>query len=413
MRVLKGGTLIDGSGAGRVTGVTIVVRDQRIEAVTTRAASDWPSEAEVIDVSGMTILPGLIDCHDHLAMHGYDLAHRWGIDEPQSMRALRTAKVLRETLAAGYTAVRDAAGLDTGFKRAIDEGLITGPRLVVSLCIVSPIGGIGDRVSPSGFSCCVPNDPLLPDSVISSLADVRPVVRRIVRAGADVIKCATTGGASSRPGHGPRDGAFNLDEMQALTDEAHALDRRVMCHALGGRGLRIAIEAGADSIEHGCYLDEEPELLDVMAQRSIFFVPTFAVYEYHRKSALPHVRERAHHLQEHHAESLRRAFAAGVKIAAGTDAGGHGHPSNAMEIECLVKAGLTPLQALRAATGWAAECLGLERDIGTVEKGKLADLIVVAGDPLSDVTVLQKPERIALVLKGGEIAANRLAKTPR
>ena len=413
MKVLKGGTLIDGTGAGPVAGATVVVEGQRIEAVTTRSNGDWPSDAEIIDVSGMTILPGLIDCHDHMAMHSYDLAWRWGISEPQSTRALRTAKVVQETLAAGYTAVRDAAGLDTGFKRAIDEGLIMGPRLVLSLCIISPIGGIGDRVSPSGFSCCVPNDPLLPDCVVNSLADVRPVVRRIVRAGADVIKCATTGGASSRPGHGPLDGAFNLDEMQALTEEAHALDRRVMCHALGGRGLRIAIEAGVDSIEHGCYLNEEPELLDLMAEQGIFFVPTFAVYEYHRKSALPHVRERAHHLQEHHVESLRRAFAAGVKIAAGTDAGGHGHPSNAMEIECLVKAGLAPLQALRAATGWAAECLGLEHDIGTVEKGKLADLIVVAGDPLGDVAVLQDPERIALVLKGGEIVANRLAKTPR
>jgi len=411
MKVLKGGTLIDGTGAGPVAGATVVVEGQRIEAVTTRSNGDWPSDAEIIDVSGMTILPGLIDCHDHMAMHSYDLAWRWGISEPQSTRALRTAKVLQETLAAGYTAVRDAAGLDTGFKRAIDEGLIMGPRLVLSLCIISPIGGIGDRVSPSGFSCCVPNDPLLPDCVVNSLADVRPVVRRIVRAGADVIKCATTGGASSRPGHGPLDGAFNLDEMRSLTDEAHALDRRVMCHALGGRGLRIAIEAGVDSIEHGCYLDEEPALLDMMAQRNIFFVPTFAVYEYHRKSALPHVRERAHHLQEHHVTSLRRAFAAGVKIAAGTDAGGHGHPSNAMEIECLVKAGLTPLQALRAATGWAAECLGLEHDIGTIEKGKLADLIVVAGDPLGDVKMLQNPERIALVLKGGEIAAYRLAKT--
>ncbi|HWZ66384.1 MAG TPA: amidohydrolase family protein [Stellaceae bacterium] len=413
MKVLKGGTLIDGTGAGPVSGATVVVRDQRIEAVTTRAGGDLPSEAEVIDVSGMTILPGLIDCHDHLAMHGYDLARRWGIDEPQSTRALRTAKVLQDTLAVGYTAVRDAGGLDAGFKRAIDEGLIAGPRLVISLCIVSPIGGIGDRVSPSGFSCCLPNDPLLPDSVVNSLADVRPVVRRIVRAGADVIKCATTGGASSRPGHGPRDGAFNLDEMQALTKEAHALDRRVMCHALGGRGLQIAIEAGVDSIEHGCYLDEEPELLDMMAERGTFFVPTFAVYEYHRKSALAHVRERAQHLQEHHAESLRRAFAAGVKIAAGTDAGGHGHPSNAMEIECLVKAGLTPLQALRAATGWAAECLGLERDVGTVEKGKLADLVVVAGDPLNDVAVLQDHAHIALVLKGGETVANRLAMAPR
>ena len=410
MKVLRGGKLIDGTGEGPIEGATVVIRDQRIEAVTTRTAGDWPQDAQIIDVSGMTILPGLIDCHDHMAMHGYDLARRWGIDEPQSTRTLRTAKVLQETLMAGYTAVRDAAGLDAGFKRAIDEGLIPGPRLVVSLCIISPIGGIGDRVSPSGFSCCVPNDPLLPDGVVNSLADVRPVVRRVVRAGADVIKCATTGGASSRPGHGPRDGAFNLDEMRALTDEAHALDRRVMCHALGGRGLQIAIEAGVDSIEHGCYLDEEPELLDAMAQRGIFFVPTFAVYDFHRKSALPHVRERAQELEEHHSESLRRAFAAGVKIAAGTDAGGHGHPSNALEIECLVKAGLTPLLALRAATGWAAECLGGENDFGTVEKGKLADLIVVAGDPLNDVTILQHPERIALVLKGGEVAADRMTK---
>jgi imidazolonepropionase-like amidohydrolase len=409
IKVLRGARLIDGTGAGPVSGATVVIRDGRIDAVTTKAAGEWPENAEVIDVTGMTVLPGLIDCHDHMAMHGYDLARRWGIDEPQSTRTLRTAKVLEQTLTSGYTAVRDAAGLDAGFKRAIDEGLIAGPRLVISLCIISPIGGIGDRVSPSGFSCCVPHDPLLPDSVINSLADVRPVVRRVVRAGADVIKCATTGGASSRPGHGPRDGAFNLDEMQALTEEAHALDRRVMCHALGGRGLRVAIEAGVDSIEHGCYLDEEPELLDEMARRGIFFVPTFAVYDFHRKSPLPHVRERARHLQEHHIESLRRALAAGVKIAAGTDAGGHGHPANAIEIEGLVKAGMTPLQALQAATGWAAECLGWARDIGTVEKGKLADLVVVAGDPLGDVSILQNPERIALVFKGGETAADRLA----
>src|SRR4051812_51547 len=418
MKVLKNARLIDGTGASPLQGATIVLRDNRIEAISTRNQDDWPAEAEIIDCSGKTLLPGLIDCHDHMANHKYDLAHRWGIDEPQSTRVLRTAAVLRQTLAAGYTLIRDAAGLDVGFKRAIEEGLIDGPRLVISLSIVSPIGGIGDRVSPSGHSpwadcCCVPSGPLLPESVVENVGDVRTVVRRMVRAGADVIKCATTGGASSRPGHGPRDGAFNLDEMQALVEEAHALDRRVMCHALGGRGLDIAIEAGVDSIEHGCCLDEEPELLEMMAERGIFFVPTFAVYEFHRKSPLPHVRERARHLQEHHAESLRRAFAAGVKIAAGTDAGGHGHPSNAMEIECLVKAGLTPLQALRAATGWAAECLGRAHEFGTVEKGKLADLTVVAGDPLEDVTILQNPDRIALVLKGGEIAADRLARIPR
>jgi imidazolonepropionase-like amidohydrolase len=412
MRVLTNARLIDGTGAAPVQGATIVIRGDRIEAITTRNESDFAADAEIIDVSGMTILPGLIDCHDHMANHRYDLAHRWRLDEPQSTRHLRTAAVLNNTLAAGYTTIRDAAGCDAGFKRAIEEGLIPGPRLVLSLSIISPIGGIGDAVSPSGLPlddcCCIPGDPLLPDSVVNGLADVRPVVRRMVRAGADVIKCATTGGASSRPGHGPRDGAFNLDEMQALVDEAQALDRRVMCHALGGRGLDIAIEAGVNSIEHGSYLDEDPRHLERMAERGIFFVPTLLVYEYHRRSPQPHVRERAEALYEHHVASIKRALAIGVKIVAGTDAGGHGHPANAGELLCLVQAGLTPMQALQAATGWAAECLGQEADLGTIEPGKLADLVVVAGDPLADIGVLRDIEKIRLVLKGGETAADRL-----
>jgi len=413
MIVLKTGRLIDGTGAGPVNGATIVIDGNRIAEVATRSESDFPAEAEIIDLAGMTVLPGLIDCHDHLAMHRYDLAHRWGLDEPQSTRHLRTTAVLKNTLAAGYTCVRDAAGLDAGFKHAIEERLIEGPRLVLSLAIISPIGGIGDRISPSGASpfdcgCGIAHDPLLPESVVNSLADVRPVVRRMVRAGADVIKCATTGGASSRPGHGPRDGAFNLDEMHALVDEAQALDRRVMCHALGGRGLDIAIAAGVNSIEHGSYLDEDPRHLERMAERGIFFVPTLLVYEYHRKSPQPHVRERAAALTEHHIESIRRALSLGVKIVAGTDAGGHGHPANAGELECLVKAGMSPMQALQAATGWAAECLGQEADLGTIAAGKLADLVVVRGDPLADIAVLRDPQRIALVIKDGAVAADRL-----
>src|SRR5437870_6974545 len=409
MKVLKNARLIDGTGAAPVDGATVVIRDNKIDAVTTRNQSDWPAEAEIVDVAGMTVLPGLIDCHDHMANHRYDLAHRWRLDEPQSTRHLRTAAVLKQTLAQGYTTIRDAAGCDAGFKRAIEEGLIDGPRLVLSLAIISPIGGIGDAVSPSGLPlddcCCIPGDPLLPESVVDSNADVRSVVRKMVRAGADVIKCATTGGASSRPGHGPRDGAFNLDEMEALVDEAHALDRRVMCHALGGRGLDIAIEAGVDSIEHGCYLDENPRHLERMAERGIFFVPTLLVYEYHRRSPQPHIRERAQALQEAHVTSIRRALEIGVKVVAGTDAGGHGHPANAGELECLVKAGMTPMQTLQAATGWAAECCGKEAELGTVERGKLADLVVVKGDPLADISVLRDPANIALVIKDGGIAA--------
>ena len=406
-QLLIGATLIDGTGAPAQRDAAVLVSDGRIEAVGKRQGMARPQNAEVIDVSGMTLLPGLIDCHDHLADHSYALAHRWKLDEPQSTRHLRTATVLRNTLATGYTTVRDAAGLDAGFKRAMEEGLLQGPRVLLAVNIISPIGGIGDRISPSGHTCCVPADPSLPEGVANGVEGVRTVVRTMVRAGADVIKCATTGGASSRPGHGPKDSAFNPDEMKALVDEAHALGRRVMCHALGGPGLRTAIEAGVDSIEHGCYLDEDPELIPMMAEKGIFFVPTFTVYVFHREVSPPHVRARGRDLEPHHIESLHKALEAGVKIGAGTDAGGHMHLINARELQCMVEVGMSPMQALQAATGWAAECLGIEPDVGTIQPGRLADLVAVDGDPLQDITVLQDLQRIKMVFKEGQLCVDR------
>jgi imidazolonepropionase-like amidohydrolase len=412
LRVFSGATLIDGTGAAPVADAAIVMDGERIVAAGPRPSLSWPGDAEIVDVRGKTIIPGLIDAHDHLASHGYALATRFGLDEPASTAHFRTARVLAETLGMGYTTVRDAGGLDTGFKLAIEQGLIAGPRLVLGLQIVSPTGGIGDRVSPSGHgghSCCGGYDPLLPRSVANGPEAVREVIRTMVRAGADVIKTATTGGASSRAGHGPRDAAFTPEEMQALVAESHAQGRRVMCHALGGPGLRTGLMAGVDSIEHGCYLDEEPELMTRMAGEGIFFVPTLTVYVYHRQSATPHVRARAEDLQSHHLASVKRALDLGVPIAAGTDAGGHGHPKNALELQYLVEAGLTPMQALRAATQWAARCLGLEREIGTLEKGRLADLVVVDGNPLDDVTLLLEAARIELVVKGGTVCVDRRA----
>jgi imidazolonepropionase-like amidohydrolase len=407
MTILRAGTLIDGTGAAPLRDVNLVVRDGKIETITTGGATGSTSSDDVIDASRMTVLPGLIDCHDHMALHGYDLAGRWGLSERSSTRHLRTAQAIEGTLAMGYTAVRDAGGLDAGFRAAGEEAHIKGPRLYTAVAIISPIGGIGDRVSPSGHECVIPHDPALPNSVANGVDEVRRVVRTMVRAGADVIKCATTGGASSRAGHGPRDQAFDRDEMRALCDESHALGRKVMCHALGGAGLRLALEAGVDSIEHGCYLDEDPELIPMMAERGVFFVPTLLVYEYHSESKSPHVKERSRALREHHLGSIRRAMAKGVKVVAGTDAGGHGHPANAGELRCLVEAGLTPMQAIQAATGWAAECLGLEQELGTLEKGKRADLVVVDGDPLADVKILQDPKRIKLVIKDGKVEVRR------
>jgi imidazolonepropionase-like amidohydrolase len=412
-QLLIGATLIDGTGAPAQRDTAVLVNDGRIEAVGTRQGVARPRDVEVIDISGLTLLPGLIDCHDHLADHSYALAHRWKLDEPQSTRHLRTATVMQKTLATGYTTVRDAAGLDVGFKRAVEESLLQGPRMLLAVNIISPIGGIGDRISPSGHTCCVPADPSLPEGVANGIEGVRTVVRTMVRAGADVIKCATTGGASSRPGHGPKDSAFNLDEMKALVDEAHTLGRRVMCHALGGPGLRTAIEAGVDSIEHGCYLDEDPELIPMMAEKGIFFVPTFTVYVFHREVSPPHVRVRGRDLEPHHIESLHKALEAGVKIGAGTDAGGHMHLINARELQCMVEVGMSPMQALQAATGWAAECLGIEPDVGTIQSGRLADLVVVDGDPLQDITVLQDLQRIKMVFKEGELCIDRrLSPTP-
>jgi imidazolonepropionase-like amidohydrolase len=407
MQLLLGATLIDGTGAAPVPDAAVLINDGRITAAGPRHAVSWPAHVDIVDLSGLTLLPGLIDGHDHLASHGYAFTQRWGLHEPLSTTHMRTATVLRQTLATGYTTIRDAAGLDVGFKLAVDEGIITGPRLLLAVSIISPTGGIGDRVSPSGHDCCVVLDPTLPPGVANGIHEVQQVVRSMVRAGADVIKCATTGGASSRPGHGPKDSAFTKDEMHALVEESHALGRRVMCHALGGPGLRMAIEAGVDSIEHGCYLDEDPELIPMMAERGTFFVPTLTVYVFHREVSAPHVRARGRELYPHHIASLQKALEAGVKIVAGTDAGGHEHHINAQELQYLVEAGLSPMQALQTATGWAAECLGLERELGTVAPGKLADLIAVDGDPLRNITLLRDVRRIKLVLKGGESCVDR------
>ncbi len=408
MQRLIGATLIDGTGATAVSDAVILIDDEgRISAAGPSTTVPESPGAEVIDLAGLTVLPGLIDAHDHLVHQGYGLPERWGLNEPQSTAHLRTAGVLRQTLETGYTTVRDAAGLDAGFKTAIEQGLIVGPRLKLALGIISPTGGIGDRMSPSGHCCCVAPSPNVPLSVANGVEEVRKVVRTMVRAGADVIKCATTGGASSREGHGPKDKAFNRDEMQALVDESHALGCRVMCHALGGPGLRMAIEAGVDSIEHGCFLDEDDELIPMMAEKGIFFVPTVTVYVFHRERSAPHVRERGRILLTHHVESIQRALEAGVTIVAGTDAGGHEHGNNALELQHLVEAGLSEMEALQAGTQWAADCLDMAEDVGSVEAGKWADLVVVEGNPLQDIKVLQDLARIKLVFKGGTISMDR------
>ena len=409
MKVFKNVTLIDGTGSLPRQDVTVVIEGDRIHAVRSNESVDVPSDAEVIDASGLTMLPGLIDCHDHLASVSYEIADRWGITEPRSQRHMRIASYLKRTLETGYTTVRDAGGLDAGFRLAVDEGLIPGPRLQVALGFITPTGGMADRTSPLGYAPPNTPDSGLPWGVADGPEAIRVKVREMVRAGADVIKTSTTGGASSAAGLGPKDLLFEKEELEALVDEAHKRGRRVMCHALGGPGLRMAIEVGVDSIEHGTYLDEEADLLPMMVEKNIFYAPTFGVYSFHATHGTPHGKARAAALRDHHVKSVEMALAAGVKIVAGTDEGGWEHGNNAHEIRCMVEAGMTSMQSIVAATSVAAECIGLESEIGVVGAGKKADLILVEGNPLDDVTILERGQNVRYVMKAGEVCLDNLA----
>ena len=278
--------------------------------------------------------------------------------------------------------------------------------MLVATSPMSPTHGNAERTSGSGHWPPAPLDPLLPGGIADGPDAVRAKVRELVRVGADLIKVFQTGWGRST--HGSMDVAYGRDELEALIDEAHIQGKKVASHAVGGPGLRMSVEAGVDTIEHGSYLDQDPELLRMMADKNIFFVPTFTVFIFHAEKGTPHAQLEARDFRQNHIESVQKALAAGVKVVAGTDSGGWVHGNNAQELQCLVEAGMTPMQAIKAATGWAAECCGIEKEVGTVEKGKDADLVVVHGDPLGDITMLQDKSRIKLVMKRGKVYSDVL-----
>ncbi len=402
MQALVGGTLIDGLG-GEPVGDSAVLIDAsgRIVAAGPRAAVGMPEGTEVTDVSGMTVMPGLIDCHDHLASFTYELLSRWGMTEPRSTRTLRIARVIEDTLQSGYTTIRDCGWLEAGFRVAVEEGLIEGPRLLVAAGPLGPTHSVQDRPTFSGHRRYSMPDPNIPYGVADGAEEIRAVVRENARVGEDLIKVFQTG--FGRATHLGTDACYDLEELKALVHESHAQGRLVACHAVGGPGLRTAVEAGVDSIEHGCYLDRDHDLLRMMADKDMTLVPTLTVFAHHSAEGNPVAQVEAREFREHHIETVQQAMRYGVRVAAGTDAGGWFHGNNSIELDMLADAGMTPTQAIVAGTREAAACCGLEGDLGTLEAGKLADLIVVDGNPLGDVTVLQDRDRIMLVMKEGQV----------
>jgi imidazolonepropionase-like amidohydrolase len=402
--VLHGGTLIDGTGGSPLTGATLFIEDERIRAVEMGGDFAIPEDALRIDCSGKTIMPGLIDAHDHLVHTTRDLNTR--VSEPLSLTMMQIADNLRVTLEAGITTVRDAAGLDLGFKLAVEQGLIPGPRLVISLTIISRTGGIDDPHTRSGVDLSWRTLPGLPSPIADGVEECRKRVREVLHAGADVVKCASTGGVSSQTLTALTQ-TMSRAELETIVEEARFMGRRTMCHAYGGGGLQAAVDAGIDSIEHGAALCHMPDTLRQMAAQGTYLVPTLTILALHRQHGSPWAKRKATELYDDHLRTVQMAMDAGIPVVMGTDAGGYGHGHNAVELQHLVQAGLTPMQAIVASTRTAAECLGMERETGTLERGKYADLLVVDGDPLSDVGILDQQESLLLVMKGGTIAADR------
>ncbi|HXQ58047.1 MAG TPA: amidohydrolase family protein, partial [Actinomycetes bacterium] len=379
-----------------------VVEDGRIVAVGRGLDGD-----EMVDAHGSTVVPGLFDCHTHVTLSNVSLLG--SLQTPFSYRFFETVQNLAATLRVGITTVRDAAGADAGVKQAVDDGLVPGPRLQISVALLSQTGGHGDGWYRSGQVVRFwPVYPGMPDGLVDGPEAMRRKVRELVGAGADVIKVATSGGVLS-PTDDPRHAHFRDDELAALVAEAAAAGRWVMAHAQAADGIKAAVRAGIRSIEHGIYLDDEA--IGLMLDRGAWLVPTLVAPRGVLAAAeagmtIPDAaRRKAVEVAEAHADSFRRAVAAGVKVAMGTDSGVTPHGRNLAELELMAKGGMTPAQVLAATTSSAAELLGLSGELGTLEPGKRADVVVVDGDPFELATL---GDRIVAVVKDGRLVAGSL-----
>jgi imidazolonepropionase-like amidohydrolase len=401
---IRAGRLIDGKGKDPIVNAVILVENDRITGVGSDVAI--PRGTEVIDLGAATVLPGLIDCHTHITSqpedYYADLFRRSPIDQ-----AVVAHLYARRTLEAGFTTVRDlGAGefIDVALRKAIDSGNVIGPRMQVATLCVGSTGGHADLV---GFS------PYLKFEQFNGIADgtdeIRKLIRREIKNGADVIKLIATAGVLSeeQSAGAPQ---YSQEEMNVVVEEAAMWGLKVAAHAHGAEGIKRAIRAGVASIEHGSLLDDEG--IRLMKEHGTYLVADiynddFVMSEYKRMGYPEQLLEKERKIGQTQRESFQRAVKAGVKVAYGTDAGVYPHGWNAKQFAYMVRWGLTPLQAIQSATIHAADLLGWSDRVGTVTPGLYADLIAVEGNPLEDITEL---ERVTFVMKGGVVYKSPPAK---
>jgi len=409
--VVFGGCLLNGTGADPIENAVVVIENDRITEIGRKNEVSIPNNANIIDAEGKTVLPGLIDAHVHLlgivSMNPHEC-----LITPVALRAIRSVTEGQRLIEAGFTSVRDVGSATAIFlKNAINEGTVSGPRIFAAGKVIGQTAGHGDAHD-------IPMRWLIEHGWFGRMADgvseCRKAAREQFRDGADFLKVMTTGGVMSEKDH-PTQSQMTVEEMKAVVEEATNVNTIVATHAGGSQGIRNALEAGVKTVEHGDMLNDE--LIEMLLKQDVILVPTFAIgHQLHNEGAqygVPeHNLQKLRDLSEIHLQSMQSAIEAGVIIAAGSDFLGPElcrHGENALEFELLVKAGMSPMQAIVAGTRNSALALGPRgSDLGTIEEGKLADLIVVDGDPLKDIKVLQNQERFKIIMKGGKEVIRRV-----
>jgi imidazolonepropionase-like amidohydrolase len=409
---IRAGRLFDAASDSVRENMVIVVAGERIQSVAPAASASIPPGAAVIDLSHATVLPGLIDCHTHMEARAdrYNEIYRFK-DTPFNLAFAATVHA-RKTLEAGFTSVRDVGSepfLAVDLRNSINEGLVPGPRIVASGPGISITGGHGDlnNYSPQTRVSMFPEERNF--QIADGVDQVRHVVRAQVKYGVDVIKILATGGVLSK-GDSPGAPQFTFEELKAAAEEAHMAGRKIAAHAHGAQGIKNAILAGIDSIEHASLIDDEG--IRLAKEHGTYLVMDIYNDDYILGKAiefgLPQENvEKEKMVGRLQRESFARAVKAGVKMAFGTDAGVYPHGDNARQFFYMVKFGMTPAQAIRAATSSAADLIGRAKDVGTLEPGKFADMIAVSADPLQDVRAL---ENVGFVMKGGIVVKDEITR---
>ncbi len=402
--VFKGGSLIDGVNENAIENSVLIIKEDKIQFAGHANAVSIPKSSHQIDISGKTVLPGLIDAHLHLLGIKTLDPLDWVVDPPE-LRGMRAVMDVWRLIDRGFTTVRCCGSPNSLFlRKAIDEKSIIGPRIVSCGAMISQTGGHGDMVHS------LPIDWIKPPRGYGRIADgedeCRKAVREQLREGADFIKICTTGGVTSERDL-PTSAQFTIQEVRAVVEEAHNVGVKVASHAQGTKGIKNALLAGVDTIEHGYYLDEET--IDMMLRQNSFLVPTLSIAEVTlregQKANFPKAfMEKARRVHGAQLKSFKLACDAGINICCGTDF--LGHPicpmgDNALEIELQVKNGRLPMEAIISCTKVNAQALGLDDKLGTLEPGKIADFVLVEGDPLKDIGILKQKDKIFAVYKAG------------